>query len=151
MRRVVLFLVLALLPSFVSAQTPIYRYVAKYVCGKHANPPNNFASGVYSTSINVFSLKAIQFKKRFTVSWPQEKAGGVTPWINTGLPAMNSMQIDCDNILMHVNQANLPTPAAQATEGFVVIESTIRLDVVAVYSAGPQGGPVATLLMERVH
>jgi hypothetical protein len=150
MRKAVLFLILLLLPSLASAQT-LFRYDAKYVCGKQANPPNNFVPGVYFTSINVYSNPGVhQFKKRFTVSLVNEKSGGSTGWIVTSLGAGRSLQIDCDNILAHLQQANVPPPGGQVTEGFVIIESPSKLDIVAVYSAGPQGGPVSSLHMERV-
>ncbi|HEV7241620.1 MAG TPA: hypothetical protein VGQ36_20480 [Thermoanaerobaculia bacterium] len=151
MRKVPLFLVVALLPALASAQTVLYRYDAKYICGKQASPPHNFVPGVYFTSINVYSNKLVQFRKRFTVSLVDEKTGGTTGWIVTTLPAGQSLQIDCDNILAHLQAANVPPPGGQVTEGFVVIQTPgVKLDVVAFYSAGPQNGPVSSLLMERV-
>jgi hypothetical protein len=147
MRKVVLFLVMTLLPSVAFAQT-LFRYDAKFVCGKHSNPPNNFATGFYSTSINVYANQAAQFRKRFTLSLVQEKAGGTTGWFTTTLPAGQSLQIDCDNIIGHMT--SLPLPPSQTIEGFAVILSPVKLDIVAVYSAGQQGGPVSTLYMERV-
>jgi hypothetical protein len=150
MRKAVTILVITILPSLASAQT-LFRYDAKYVCGKQANPPNNFVAGVYFTSINVYSNPGVQlFKKRFTISRINEKSGGSTGWNNTGLSQGQSMQIDCDNILAHLQQANLTLPPGQVTEGFVIIESPSKLDIVAVYSAGPQNGPVAAMHMERV-
>jgi len=149
MRKVFLFLVIALFPAIASAQT-IFRYNAKYLCGKQANPPNNLVAGVYFTSINVYAKQPVQFKKRFTVSLINEQAGGSTSNIATTLAGRLSLQIDCENILAHLQAANVTLPGGQVTEGFVVIESPVRLDIVAVYSAGPQNGPVASLMMERV-
>lgn len=151
MRKIVLSLAITLLTSLASAQSIVYRYDAKYVCGKQASPPNNFVPGVYSTSINVYSNPGVhQFRKRFTVSLVNEKYGGTTGWIVNNLSMGRSLQIDCDNILAHLHAANVPIPSGQVTEGFVIIESPVKLDVVAFFSAGPQNGPVSTLLMERV-
>jgi len=147
MRKTILLLTIALLPSFASAQTS-FRYDAKYLCGKQGTSPHNFLPGVYFTSINVYSNSGVHaFKKRFTVSLVNEKAGGSTGWVVTSLSAGQSLQIDCDNIISHLG--TLP-PGGQVTEGFVIIDSPNKLDIVAVYSAGPQGGPVSSLLMERV-
>ena len=148
MRKAVLFLAIALLPSLAFAQ--IYRYDVKYVCGKQANPPLNAVAGVYFTSINVYANQATQFKKRFTVSLINEQYGGTTPTFGTTLPAGRSLQIDCGNIIQHLVTSNVPIPGGQVTEGFAVIIASAKLDIVAVYSAGAQNGPVAALHMERV-
>jgi hypothetical protein len=149
MRKVLFFLAIALLPSLVFAQS-IYRYDVKYLCGKQVNPPQNAVAGVYSTSINVYSEQPAQFKKRFTVSLIGEQYGGTTPNFGTTLLAERSLQIDCDNIINHLLASNVPLPGGQVVEGFAIIMSPVKLDIVAVYSAGTAGGPVSALHMERV-
>lgn len=135
--------------SFSSAQAQPFKYAAKYVCGKATGSPDNFAPGIYFTSINVHSDRDIDFRKRFTVSRIDERPGGTTDWIGTGLPAGNSFQIECRNILAHLTAAGIPIPLGQVTEGYVILLTDIPLDVFGVYTAaGPDW--VSTLHMERI-
>jgi hypothetical protein len=130
---------------------PQYQYAAKYACGRAGGAPQNFAPGVYFTSINVHNFgKETGFLKRITVSLVDEKAGGGTKWIKTGLPAERSMQIDCGNILAHLKQEGVAWPPSQVVEGFVIIRTPVELDVVGVYSAFGAGNLVSTMEMERV-
>jgi len=141
-----------LVPVVASAQNlPPYQYAAKYVCARATGQPLNFAPGTYFTSINVHNFnKETGFLKRFTVSLVNEKAGGGTKWISTGLPTERSMQIDCGNILQHLKQEGVPLPPSQVVEGFVIIRSPVELDVIGVYTAFGAGSLVSTLEMERV-
>jgi hypothetical protein len=57
-------------------------------------------------------------------------------------------RITCNEINNHKFEAKL---VHGATEGFLVIESTDSLDVVAVYTAGGLRGDVASIDVERVY
>lgn len=147
MRRLMLLLALALVPSLAHAQ--LYEYAAKYTCGKANGSPDNFAPGIYYTSVNVHATKDTDIRKRFTVSLIDERWGGSTGWIGTGLPGGQSLQIECRNILAHLSSFGVPIPPGQVVEGFVIIDSPVLLDVFGVYTAaGPDW--VSTLHMEHI-
>jgi hypothetical protein len=118
-----------------------YEYAVKFVCGSPELPV--VAPGQYFTAINVHNpgeLPAL-FQKKVAVALPGERAGPVSRFYEAQLRPDQALEIDCPDILGHAQ-------AHGFLKGFVVIESPVELDVVAVYSAGhPQ---VETLDMERV-
>jgi hypothetical protein len=120
----------------------IYQYAVKVVCGKSEG--RVVAPGQYFTAINIHNptTDAISFRKKFVVAFPDEKPGPVTPFFGTRLGADEAVEIDCPEIF-----GRLPN-VGDFIKGFVVIESEVDLDVVAVYTAGP--GQVATMDVERV-
>jgi hypothetical protein len=59
--------------------------------------------------------------------------------------ADEATSVDCSQV------QNFGTTFIHGFEGFLVIESTLSLDVVAVYTAGPKGGEVASIDVEHVH
>ena len=144
-------LVLALLFVALPAVAQQYEYAAKYVCGRSGGgAPNNFAAGLFYTSINVHSDVRTPFTKVITVSWPGEKFGGRTKPIPSGVDADTSLQVDCINIYGHLKVNGITVPPGQPTEGFVIIRSNVALDVVGVYTAAGAGNLVSTMHMERV-
>jgi hypothetical protein len=148
MRKVILG-VIVLFTFALQAHAQVYEYAAKYMCGRGKGDPDNFAPGTYYTTINVHSDKETEFLKRFTVSLIDEKAGGGTKWITTFLPQERSLQIQCRNILTHLADEGVPVPPGEVAEGYVVIQSTVLLDVWGVYSAaGPDW--VSTLNLQQI-
>jgi hypothetical protein len=133
-----------------SAQTlQVRQYAAKFVCGK-AGDQFNVAPGTYFTTINVHNpalVASIEFRKKFALAEMGEKPGRISQWFGGGLRADEAMQIDCRNIYAH-----LGIPVGTFIDGFAVIQVSTRqeLDVVGVYTAGPSGGAVSTMHMERV-
>ncbi len=135
------------------AQAPGTRqYAAKFICGKTSGEqPASFlaAPGSYFTVINVHNpapSAAVEFRKKFTVGLPNEKAGKVSEFFPASLKADETMQTECRNIYGHLGIA-----PGTFIEGFVVLEIKEReLDVVGVYTAAPPNGGVSTLHMERV-
>ena len=135
------------------AQAPgIRQYAAKFICGKTSGEqPATFlaAPGSYFTVINVHNpaLSApVEFRKKFTVGLPNERAGRVSEFFPATLRADETMQTECRNIYGHLGVA-----VGTFIEGFVVLEIREReLDVVGVYTAAPPSGGVSTLHMERV-
>lgn len=146
MKKLLLVMALLSLASApLSAQTV---YAAKFVCGKATSSlstPFIFAPGAYYTTINVHAWKGTDFRKRFSVARPDERAGPLSQWFGGALRDGESLQIDCRNIYSHLN-----IPPGQLIDGFVEIVSPVELDVVGVYSGAPSSGQIATLHMERV-
>jgi hypothetical protein len=120
----------------------VYQYAVKVVCGK--SDGRVVAPGQYFTAINIHNPTsgAVSFRKKFVAAFPDEKPGIVTPFYGARLGADEAVEIDCPEIF-----GRLPN-VGDFIKGFVVIESEVDLDVVAVYTAGP--GEVATMDVERV-
>lgn len=143
-----LLLVMALLSLVAASSSAQTVYAAKFVCGKattSVTTPFIFAPGAYYTTINVHTWKATDFRKRFSVARPDERAGPLSEWFGGNLRDGESLQIDCRNIYSHLN-----IPVGQLIDGFVEIVTPVELDVVGVYSGAPLAGQIATLHMERV-
>lgn len=129
------------------------QYAAKFICGRAVDSQTAAflaAPGLYFTVINVHNpalSASVEFRKKFTVGLPGEKAGKVSQFFTAGLKADETLQIECRDIYGHL-QVSPPT----FIEGFVVLElpAARELDVVGVYTAAPVGGGVSTLHMERV-
>lgn len=129
---------------------PVRQYAAKFVCGTSNGKPFNVAPGTYLTTINVHNparTGGIGFRKKFALAEMDEKAGKISEWFDAKLTADQAMQIDCRNIYSH-----LGISVGTFIDGFAVIEllPNQELDVVGVYTAGPSGGAVSTMHMERV-
>ena len=121
----------------------MYRYAVKFVCG--AAKGDILAPGKYWTAINVHNptTNTVKFRKRISIALPDEKAGKVTAWVDAKLGEDEALEIDMKDIFQHAEQR------AEFLKGFVIIESRIELDVVAVYTA-TAGEASLTMHMERV-
>jgi hypothetical protein len=119
-----------------------HQYSVKFVCGRPNAPV--VAPGRYFTAINVHNPNqgVARFRKKIAVALPGERPGPISPFFDATLKADQAFEIDCPDILRHA-RTNAPF-----LKGFVVIESRLELDVVAVYTAG--GAQVETLHTERV-
>jgi hypothetical protein len=120
-----------------------FEYAVKFVCGKSAG--SVVAPGVYYTAINVHNPneKPVAFKKKVAIALPSEKAGRVTNFFEAKLGPDQALEIDCPDILRHANSQGF-------LKGFVVIESEVELDVVAVYTTAGATERVGTFFIERV-
>jgi hypothetical protein len=120
-----------------------FQYAAKVVCGTSRGVV--VAPGVYFTAVNVHnpSRTTIGLRWKVAVGLPGAKAGPVSGFFDARLGPDEALEIDCPDITRHVKVEGL-------LKGFVVIESGLELDVVAVYTASPEKGEVTTLEIERV-
>lgn len=140
--------------------TLLFEYAVKVVCGRpalqhgHTQPP--FANGTYYTLVNVHNPAPQGFLFRFKVAYTQtqESQGTISEFERRELGPDGALRIDCDRIR---RLAGPPPPALGAfLDGFLVIQSPMELDVVAVYTAGHGTGaamnapPVSTMHTERV-
>lgn len=120
------------------------QYAAKFVCGR--TDAGIAAQGQYFTIVNVHNPspnRAVEFRKKFARSLPNERAGRITEFFRAALRPDEAMGIDCPNIYQHTGIA-----PGTFIEGYVVIHTPMELDVVTVYTAGhPE---VETLHTERV-
>jgi hypothetical protein len=120
-----------------------FEYAVKFVCGKA--PGSVVAPGVYYTAINVHNPneKPLVFRKKVAIALPSETAGRVSSFFEAKLGPDQALEIDCPDILRHADSKGF-------LKGFVVIESDLELDVVAVYTTAGATERVGTFFTERV-
>jgi hypothetical protein len=107
------------------------------------------APGIYFTAINIHNptYREIGFRKKIAIALPGERPGPVSRPFRARLGPDEALEIDCPDIRSHVAPEYSQT---DFLKGFVVIESDVELDVVAVYTASAADGQVETLHIERV-
>lgn len=134
--------------TFVPPRAPLLQYAVKFVCGKSSGEV--VAPGVYYTAINVHNPanQEVRFRKKVAVALPGEQPGPVSEFSEAKLAPDQALEIDCPDILRHASTPE--EEPADFLKGFVVIESDVELDVVAVYTATGRGEQVVTLDVERV-
>ena len=105
------------------------------------------APGKYFTAINIRNPTEnnIRFRKKVVVALPGEQAGQVSKFTFNVLGPNEALEIDCSDIYPRVG-----LPGGCFLKGFVVIESLVELDVVAVYTAAGADGHVETMDIEYV-
>ena len=122
------------------AQQAPFQYAVKFVCGQGEG--RVVAAGAYFTAINVHNPteEDVRFREKFAVALPGEQPGPVSEFFGAGLGPGEAFEIDCPDI----------TERAQFegdfVKGFVVIQTEVELDIVAVYTAAG-----ATERVESVH
>jgi hypothetical protein len=136
------------------ARSQAAQYAAKYVCGPVSSNVSTAGAGIvapgaYYTSINVHNPNkdAVDIQKFFDVALPSEQQGGrmVGP-VKASLKPLEAFEIECIDIIRHLDQ----NPKL-FWKGFVTLQSSGPLDVVAVYTAAASAsGPVVAFHTERV-
>jgi subtilisin family serine protease len=121
----------------------IYRYAVKFVCGIAKGEV--LAPGDYWTAINVHNPTSnpVKFRKKIAIALPGERPGPVTEFFDARLGPDQALEIDRKDIFRHAEKEGF-------LKGFVIIESEIELDVVAVYTATGGDERVETMFLERV-
>jgi hypothetical protein len=113
-----------------------FEYVAKIVCGTQADRADmRLARGFYATSVNIHSPGEPQNRiyKKLALAYPPEEqaAGEVLPIGEDVLNYDEALKTDCNDIRRRLFPNDFPAPYI---EGFVIVQSTRRLDVTAVYT-----------------
>jgi hypothetical protein len=128
------------------------QYSVKFICGSSGGGCGSscggpVAPGKYFTAINIHNPtdRKIRFRKKVAVALPGERPGHVSAFTFNILGPDEALEIDCADIYHRVG-----LPEGCFLKGFVVIQSLVELDVVAVYSAAGAGGHVATLDVEYI-
>lgn len=122
-----------------------FQYVVKFVCGDSRG--DAVARGRYRTAINLHNPNAEPTPFRWKVAPAfTEQPGQHSDFVESGfsLESDQAFEIDCEQIFEVAEEIR----QEGFLKGFVVVESNVELDVVAVYSAGTEG--VQTLDVERV-
>lgn len=130
--------------TFAPVGFPLFQYAVKFICGRSEG--DVAAPGTYFTAINVHNPTddAVGFRKKVAVAFPRERPGPVSKFFDAKLGPDQALEIDCPDIVEHTEVR------AGFLKGFVVIESKVELDVVAVYTAAGATEQVETLDVERV-
>ena len=121
-----------------------FQYAVKFVCGKPEEPV--VAPGEYFTAINIHNPTESVIPFRFKVARALPIRHGPQPpsgFFDLKLGPDEALEIDCPDIMERGQIGGFG-------KGFVVIESDIDLDVVAVYTAAGGDGQVVSIHMERV-
>jgi hypothetical protein len=131
--------------TFAPVGFPLFQWAVKFICGRSEG--DVVSAGRYFTAINVHNptYTDVGLRKKFAIAGPRERPGPVSKFVDAKLGPDEALEIDCPDIARHI----APEISASFLKGFVVIESKVELDVVAVYTAGPKK-QVATLHVERI-
>ena len=122
-----------------------FQYAVKFLCT--ANIPGTSQTstavlpGVYQTAVNIHNPnpQVVRLRKKLAV-----RSGQISPFLDGQLKPDEATSVDCSQV------QSFGTAFIHGFEGFLVIESTLSLDVVAVYTAGPKGGEVSSIDVEHV-
>lgn len=128
-----------------------YQYAVKIVCGtittKSTEHP--LPLGEYKTKINVHNFsrcECVTFRWKVAIGFPHSKVGPASDFLEATLCADEALEIDCSDIKKRIAKD------IEHAEGWVVIESPLELDVVAVYGTSElKDGTVNAFHTERVH
>jgi hypothetical protein len=134
-----------------------YEYAAQVDCGM-ANGDIAASNGIYLTTVNIHNPgppAAFRWKvaSATPITTPGPNQGGpVSGFSGFHLGSDQAVRIDCTAVRDRNTASGILNPAFLSV--FLVIQSNLPLDVVAVYSAmpiaGPNGGPIVVLHLERV-
>jgi hypothetical protein len=114
-----------------------------------------FAPGRYRTIINIHNPteRKIEIARKFALAIePGEAAGefSITPYKSLILEPDQAVAYNCFDISSFYCPIRGVCVHFTAIDGFLVINSPVELDVVAVYTAHPKGGEVSTLDTQAV-
>jgi hypothetical protein len=121
-----------------------FQYAAKFICT--ANIPgtsqttSSFLPGTYQTAVNIHNPLERLVKLRMKIAMAD---GPISNWVARQLKDDAVTKVDCAQI-----QDPFDLHPIHGLEGFLVIESTDSVDVIAVYTAGR--GDVASIDVEEI-
>lgn len=125
-----------------------FQYAAKFLCT--ANIPGtsqtttSLLPGSYQTVVNVHNPSEEETARiRMKLALATFDGGPISNWIGSGLKPDQALKVDCADL------QRFELHLIHGFEGFLVIESTLPLDVIAVYTAGNKEG-VTSIDVERV-
>lgn len=141
-----------------------FQYAVKFMCGKldrDPQPESYFkeavAPGDYFTAINIHNPtdSDIVFRYKVAIAFspnPPRPPISVSKFSYPRLGPDEALEIDCPEITDIIRKIPFDPPLElKFAKGFVVIESDVELDVVAVYTAaGGRERQVVSMHMERV-
>jgi hypothetical protein len=133
-----------------------FQYAAKVTCsllGSFDDGP--LVNGIYRTVVNVHNPRdgRIRFARKVALAEPVGTDPGpfsVTPFKAATLGPDGAIRIDCGQIAGFFCPINGVCIDFTAIDGFLVLNSPVELDVVAVYTARSANGEVETIDVEAI-
>jgi len=129
----------------IDAQSFAFQYAAKILCTSNipgtSQTTGSVLPGNYQTVVNVHNPNNVGIRLRKKVATP----AGISKFVIASLDPDGAARIDCQEITQGFGLHFI-----HGAEGFLVIESTNSLDVIAVYTAGHRGGDVESIDVEKV-
>lgn len=123
-----------------------FQYAVKFICTSNlpgtSQSTTSFLPGSYQTAVNIHNPNAREVRFRMKLA----SGAGITDFIQDSLKPDGATKVDCSRV------RDFGPPPIHGFEGFLVIESTQSLDVVAVYTAGKAGqdGGVTSIDVEYI-
>lgn len=121
-----------------------FQYAAKFICASNipgtSQTTSAFLPGTYLTTVNIHNPHDHEIKMRKKLASPIQ----ISDYLAGSLKADGVERVVCDQI------QDFNIQSIHGFEGFLVIESTHSLDVVAVYTAGKTGGNVVSIDVEEI-
>lgn len=123
-----------------------FQYAAKFICTSHIPGTSQTSAavlpGTYMTCVNIHNPGRAETRIRMKLA----SSLGVTEFIPETIAPDGVTRVTCGRI------QDFNIQPIHGFEGFVVIESPVSLDVVAVYTAGKHGAPggVESIDVEQV-
>ncbi len=134
-----------------------YQYAVKTLCTLMGDVGfgDAMAAGRYRTLVNIHNPteKKVEVARKFALAGqPGEPAGGIsiTPYKSFVLGPDQAVALNCFDIANFFCPINGICVDFTAIDGFLVLNSTAELDVVAVYSGNPKSGEVSALEVETI-
>ena len=128
-----------LVPGSAAAQAPTFEYAVKVVCG---NLDPSTVPGRFATAVNVHNPATAETRFRMKVAVAGAgQADFVTSFRNFRLRPDGALVISCTEVRDLTGRT--------VVDGFVVIQSAVEVDVVAVYTAAGSAS-VSAMAVERV-
>jgi len=122
-----------------------FQYAAKFLCTSNLPGTSQTSTavlpGVYQTAVNIHNPGEVDARIRMKLA---VRSGEISPFKSAALKPDQATCIDCAQV------QDFGLHLIHGFEGFLVVESTASLDVVAVYTAGGRGAEVASLDVEHV-
>lgn len=121
-----------------------FQYAVKFICTSHipgtSQTTDALLPGSYQTAVNIHNPweKEVKIRKKLASSIQ------ISKYFEGALKADGVERLTCSQI------SDFDVQPIHGFEGFLVIESSYRLDVTAVYTAGENGGQVTSIDVEQV-
>ncbi len=124
-----------------------FQYAAKFICTSNlpgtSQTTSSLLPGTYQTVVNIHNPNYESVKFRVKVALGRREL--ISRFLGEKLGPDEVTRFVCSDI-----REKFKLKPIHGAEGFLVIESTHSLDVIAVYTAGPARGEVASIDVEQV-
>jgi hypothetical protein len=124
-----------------------FQYAAKFLCTSNipgtSQTTTSLLPGNYQTVVNIHNPNSTTIRFRMKLALASLDNPQISEFIHNGLKPDQAGKVDCGDV------SKFGLHLIHGFEGFLVIESTHSLDVIAVYTAGTKEG-VTTMNVERV-